>query len=57
LFTAKATGSSDTVARVREAGDNEEQRDEVFAVNITPDHSERPGHEVSERGPERNEVE
>jgi hypothetical protein len=40
-----------------QAGDNEEQRDEVMAVTITPINSERPGHEVSERGPERNEVE
>ncbi|MEI7433849.1 MAG: hypothetical protein WCJ93_06315 [Methanomicrobiales archaeon] len=39
------------------AGDDEEHRDEVLAVSITPVYSEEPGHEVSERGPERNEVE
>jgi len=40
-----------------QAGDDEEHRDDVMAVNITPEHSEKPGHDVSGGGPERNVVE
>jgi hypothetical protein len=38
-------------------GDDEEHRDEVLAVTITPEQYEKLGHEVSGGGPERNEVE
>jgi len=48
--------SSDPVARDG-TGDDEEHRDEVLVVSITPVQSEEPGHDVSEGGPERNEEE
>jgi hypothetical protein len=38
-------------------GDNKEQRDEVMAVSISPEHSGKLGHDMSGGGPERNEVE
>jgi hypothetical protein len=57
LLIAKATVSSDPVAREGLAGDDEEHRDEVLAVSITPVYSEESGHEVSGGGLERNEVE
>ncbi|GEM_PF-4178937 len=33
------------------SGDNEEYHDEVMAVNITPEHSGEPGHDVKTRRP------
>ena len=39
------------------SGDGEEHREEVFAVSVTPVQYEKPGHEVSGGGPERNAVE
>jgi hypothetical protein len=40
-----------------DTGEDEEHRDEVLAVSITPEQYEKPGHEVSGGGPERNVVE
>jgi len=48
--------SSDPVVRDG-TGDDEEHRDEVLAVSITPVQSEKSGHDVSGGGPERNEEE
>jgi hypothetical protein len=48
--------SSDPVARDG-TGDDEEHRDEVLAVSITPVQSEKSGHDVSGGGPERSEEE
>jgi hypothetical protein len=56
--TANGTDGISHVSRsVRETGDDEEHRDEVLAVSSTPVYYEEPGHEVSERGLGRNEVE
>ena len=36
---------------VKETGDDEEERDEVLAVSITPVHSGKPGYDVKTRRP------